>query len=375
MLERKGSVYLTEGYKGCAYGLMVRVPVQAGPFRGSLALRDVVVRQKVCVDPADAHVTATSDPLPTVWHGIPVRIRSVTVSVDRSGFMLNPSDCAQKQVAATLRSPQGASRELASPFRVSGCASLAFKPRLSLRLTGRKQIKTGRHPGVRAVVKQAGVAEAGIERAQVRLPKSLALDPDNAQALCEHADGTKPDLENHCPKGSIVGRARAVSPLLKRPLVGDVYFVKNVRRDPQTGNLIRTLPMIVVALRGEIAVNLQGQSSTTRSGKLVNTFDRVPDAPITQFNLNIRGGDSGILTVTRTRRSKINLCATGRQTAEADIDGHNGRRHDLNIALAKPCAKAKKTVCKTRKQKAGRACKAKAKRAREHAARPTAGRG
>jgi hypothetical protein len=92
----------------------------------------------------------------------------------------------------------------------------------------------------------------------VRLPKSLALDVDNAQALCEFDRGTRPDLENHCPKGSIVGRARAVSPLLNDPLVGDVFFVKNVRIDPDTGNEIRTLPMIVVALRGEIAVNLRG---------------------------------------------------------------------------------------------------------------------
>ena len=179
-------------------------------------------------------------------------------------------------------------------------------------------------------MRQKGVSEAGIEKAVVRLPKSLALDVDNAQALCEFEDGTKPDLENHCPKGSIVGRSRAASPLLNRDLVGNVYFVKNVRRS-STGNLIRTLPMIIVALRGEIAVNLVGESSTTKSGKLVNTFDDVPDAPVSRFNLNIRGGSNGILAVTRTRRSNINLCAKPRShVAEADMDGQNGRRHDFN---------------------------------------------
>jgi hypothetical protein len=365
VLEEKGEVFLTEGYKGGEYGLAVKVRPVAGPFRGAMELSPIVVRQAIHVDRTSAQVTAVSDPFPLIHHGVPLRVREVTVLVNRPGFMLNPSDCTSKQVGATLLSDRGASSNAASPFQAAGCGSLAFEPTLKLALTGRKQTTTGKHPGIKAVVTQKGVPEAGIERAEVRLPKSLALDVNNAQALCEYVDGTKPDLENHCPKGSIVGRARAVSPLLNDPLVGNVYFVKNVRTDPKTGNQIRTLPMIVVALRGEIAVNLKGESDTTKAGKLVNTFNNVPDAPVSQFNLNINGGKTGILAVTRTRRSLINICATGRQVAEADMDGQNGRRHDFDITMARPCAKktrkAKKTACKTAKQKAGKTCKRKAK--------------
>jgi hypothetical protein len=189
--------------------------------------------------------------------------------------------------------------------------------------------------------------EAGIRRVEVRLPKSLALDTDNAQALCEFDDGTKPDLERHCPKGSIVGRAKAVSPLLNRPVRGNVYFVKNVRRGA-SGNLIRTLPMLIFALRGEIAVNVKGTSNVKR-GKLVNTFAAVPDAPISKFNLAIKGGRNGILTVTRTTRSTIDICKAS-QIAEADIDAQNGRRHDRNIKLKTPC-KNPKTNAKRRNAK------------------------
>jgi hypothetical protein len=358
VLEQKGEVFLTEGYKGGEYGLAVKIRPIAGPFRGAMELSPIVVRQAIHVDRKTAQVTAVSDPLPLIHHGVPLRVREVTVLIDRGGFMLNPSDCATKQVAATLTSDQGASAGLANGFQAAGCKSLAFKPKLALRLTGRKQVRTGKHPGIRAVVTQKGVPEAGIEKAEVRLPKSLALDVDNAQALCEYEDGTKPDLENHCPKGSIVGRSRAVSPLLNRPLVGNVYFVKNVRRS-SSGNLIRTLPMIVVALRGEIAVNLVGESNV-KKGKLVNTFDQVPDAPITRFNLNINGGKNGIIAVTRTRRSLINLCASKRQIAEADIDGHNGRRYDRDIRMKTPCAKKSKKS-KAQKRKAAKR-KAAAKR-------------
>ncbi|HEX2161630.1 MAG TPA: hypothetical protein VHF88_07400 [Thermoleophilaceae bacterium] len=341
VLERKGDVYLTEGYKGAPYGLATVVPVEAGPFRGRFALTPVVVRQALHVDRTDASVTAVSDPFPQIWHGIPLRVRRVTISIDRPGFMLNPSDCSPKAVAATIASSEGAAATPAVPFQAIGCGSLRFKPRLGMRLTGKRQRVTGRHPGVRAVVRQRA-GEAGIERAVVRLPKSLALDPDNARALCEFEDGTKPDLERHCPKGSIVGRARAISPLLRRPLVGNVYFVKNVRIDRDTGNEIRTLPMIVVALRGEIAVNLRGESSV-RGKRLVNTFAGVPDAPVSRFNLNIRGGRNGILAVTRTRKARINLCSARRQIAEADMDGHNGRRHDRNVRIKVPCPKRRAT--------------------------------
>ena len=339
-LERKGDVYLTEGYRGAPYGLAVVVPVEAGPFRGDLALSPIIVRQALQVDRRTAEVTAVSDPLPLIHHGIPLRVRQVAVTIDRPGFMLNPSGCSPREIRADFRSAYGATAAAASPFEASDCGRLGFKPRLKLRLTGRKQIRTGKHPGVRAQVTQKGVSEAGIELAKVTLPKSLALDPDNAQALCEFAEGTKPDLENHCPRGSIVGRVRAVSPLLDRPLTGNVYFVKNVRTDPKTGNQIRTLPMIIAALRGEIAVNLYGESATTKSGRLVNTFNNVPDAPITRFNLNLKGGKNGILAVTRTRRAKINLCK-GRQTAATRFHAHNNKNHNPSIKIKTPCNKRK----------------------------------
>ena len=329
-----GKVFLTEGYKGAPYGLSVAVPAKAGPFD----LGVVVVRQAVQVDPVTAQVKAVSDPLPTIWHGIPLRLRSIGVDIDRSGFMRNPTDCSPKRIQVAVTSTTGTQANVAAPFQARACRNLRFGPRLAMRLTGKRQTRTGRHPGVNALVTQKGLAEAGIERAQVRLPKSLALDPDNAQALCEFADGTKPDLESHCPKGSIVGRARAVSPLLNRPLTGNVYFVKNVRRSA-SGNLIRTLPMIVVALRGEIAVNLRGESSTTKGGKLVNTFASVPDAPISRFNLNIKGGSNGILTVTRRQNGAgINLCKS-KHVTEADFDGHNGKRFDRDIRVKTACKK------------------------------------
>lgn len=343
VLEQKGEMFLTEGYKGGAYGLAVKVRPIAGPFRDSMELSPIVVRQAIHVDRRTAQVTAVSDPFPLIHHGVPLRVRRVLVHVDRPSFMLNPSNCGQKAVGAAISSEQGTVANLSNPFKAKECSKLRFRPKLTMRLTGRRQVRTGKHPGIRAQVNQTGIGEAGIRKAVVRLPKSLALDVDNAQALCEFEAGTKPDIENQCPKGSIVGRARATSPLLDRPLAGNVYFVKNVRTDAKTGNLIRTLPMIIVALRGEIAINLRGESNTTKSGKLVNTFNDVPDAPVDRFNLNVKGGKNGILAVTRTRRGMINLCKRPKShVAEAEMDGQNGKVFDRAITMKTPCRRAAK---------------------------------
>lgn len=330
-----GRVYVTGSYKGAPYGLSVVVPAVAGPFD----LGTVVVRSAISVDRTTAQLRVVSDPLPTILEGIPLQVRDVRVDVDKPGFIVAPSSCEAKRVEAQLSSAEGATAAVGSRFQVGDCAALPFRPRLKLRLTGRRQIRTGSHPGVRAQVNQSGIGEAGIRKAVVTLPRSLALDPDNAQDLCEFVDGTKPDLEKHCPKGSIVGRARAKTPLLKDDLVGDVYFVKNVERHPKTGALIRKLPMIVVALRGEIAINLVGKSSTAKDGRLVNTFGSVPDAPISQFNLNVDGGGSGILAVTRTRKGRISLCAKPKShVAAAAIDGQNGKIRDFTTRVKTPCA-------------------------------------
>jgi hypothetical protein len=336
VLEEKGEVFLTEGYKGGAYGLMVKVRAIAGPFRGDMELSPIVVRQAIHVDRDDASVTAVSDPFPLIHHGIPLRVRSITVNVDRPGFMVNPSDCSPKQIAADLLSAEGASARAVTPFQVARCGELPLRPRLSLRLTGRKQVKDGKHPGLRAVLTQ-GPGEANLRSVVTRLPLSLALDPERAQSddMCEFEDGRRAE----CPARSIIGRARAFSPLLNRPLEGPVYFVKNVRVHPRTGYQIRTLPTLLLKLSGEIALNVRATTSVER-GKLVTTFPAIPDAAVERFELNLEGGRDGILAVTNT-----NLCRrpSGHST-EVDFDGQNGRRHDRNVRMTTPCPKKKKEV-------------------------------
>lgn len=342
------------GMRKIGYGVAIEVPAVAGPFdlgrvvvRGAIYANPSTVDLKVVSDKLPRILTVRSGPAPDAVDGVVLNARDVRVDVDRTSFVRNPTSCREQQFGADIQAQDGTTVSRSTRFQVAECAALRFKPRLGLRLTGKRQMRSERHPGIRAVFRLAG-DHAGVKRVKAVLPGTLALDSDNARDLCEFVDGTKPDLENHCPAGSIVGRARAFSPLLKQPLVGNVYFVKNVRIDPDTGNPIRTLPMIVVALRGEIAVNLKGESSTSGDGRLVNTFATVPDAPVSRFNLNIKGGKNGIILVTETRRGTINICKAGKQIAEVDTDAQSGKRRDFNVRVKTPCKKPKRKKSRRR---------------------------
>jgi hypothetical protein len=334
---RDQPVSLTGPYKGAPYGLAIAAHAVAGPFD----LGTVVVRQALNIDPDDAHVTVVSDPLPTIRDGVPLRVRRINVTVDRPGFMRSPTSCASKAIGASVGSLGGQTVNLSSPFAVDGCAKLPFAPKLAMKLTGSKETKVGGHPGIEALVTQRP-GEAAIKSAEVTLPLSLALDPDHAASenLCEYTDG----LADRCPQKSVIGTATAISPLLKAPLTGKVFFVKGVRTDPKSGRQIRTLPTLLLELRGEVSLNLRASSSVPDNKHLVSTFSMIPDAPISSFALKLDSGKNGILVVT----DGANVCAETEKPFLSAV-AQNGKRIDSAMSLTPDCplAVASKTFTAT----------------------------
>ena len=319
-----GPVYLTGPYKGAPFGMVAVIRAIAGPYD----LGTVVVRESIFVDPEDAHLTVISDSLPTILEGVPIRLRTIDVAIDRKDFVYNPTSCGSKEVEGTLHSTTGtAARRLAS-FQLAGCEKLGFTPKMSMQLIGPRQMGIRKHPGLKTRVTQPR-RQANIATARVKLPLSLALDPGNARAIC----GFEASLRADCPANSRIGNAKAVSPALNRPLTGPVYFVQGIRIDPKTGARIRTLPSLLAKLHGEIRVNVRGTTAVEKR-KLVSTFERVPDAPVTDFELTLRGGRGGILIVTGRR----GLCGR-RQVTLAELSGHNAKRISSRVNMVKPCKK------------------------------------
>ena len=322
-----GKVYLTGPFDGAPFGLVEIVPAVAGP----LDLGVVVVRQALNIDPTDAHVTVTSQPLPTILDGVPLRLRRVDVDLNRAGFTVNPTSCNPMSINAAFTSTNGATANDSTRFQAAGCSSLAFTPKLKLGLSGKGKTKSGDHPTLTANLTQKA-GQANIKSAKVTLPLSLALDPNNSRHVCAFA--TAQAVHGGavgCPSSTIVGKATAKTSLLSSPLSGKIYLVQGIRTNAQ-GQQIKTLPSLLLPLRGAVALDLRAQTSVSK-GKLVTTFPTVPDIPVSSFKLTINGGKKGLLVITGRGRS---ICGKAQKSA-ATLNAQSGKQEKSSIKMATPC--------------------------------------
>jgi hypothetical protein len=316
-LHVPGKVYLAGPYKGAPLSAVVISPAVAGPFD----LGDVVIRSPLFVDPETTQITVKSDPIPTVLRGIPLKIRSVAISIDRSDFSLNPTNCEARSISATIGSSDGAKATPSNRFQVGSCSSLKFKPKLQISLRGATK-RTG-HPALKAVLTYPkGGAYANIARAQVNLPHSEFIEQNNLNKTC-----TRPVLlEQKCPAKSIYGRAKAWTPLLEQPLQGPVYLV---------GGFGYKLPALVAELDGQIRVLLKGKVDSGPNKGIRNTFEAVPDAPVEKFILEMKGGPKYSLLI-----NSENLCKRP-QRAIARFTAQNGAVLETKPMITNDCRSKK----------------------------------
>jgi hypothetical protein len=320
-----GTIYLAGPYLGAPFSTVVITPGVAGPFD----LGNVVVRLPLRIDLFSAQASVdgqSASPLPRILKGIPVRLRDVQINIDRPGFTLNPTSCEPKQIQASVAG-QGPSltqsaetlAALAARYQASGCRSLKFKPQMKLSLKG--PTKRSGHPALRAeVTYPKGGGYANIARAQVGLPHAEFLDQGNLDKVCNQANLRAAT----CPKRAIYGHAKAWTPLLDKPLEGPVYIGVGF------GN---PLPDLVVDLNGEARFILHGRVDTTKQDGLRNTFEFVPDTPVSKFVLNLKGGKKyGLL------ENSENICAKPLRVS-ARFTAQNGKVAQLNPRIKVDCKK------------------------------------
>lgn len=309
-----GKLYLAGPYNGSAISLVAITAAKAGPFD----LGTVVIRNAFRIDPETGEVfldATGSDPIPHIIKGVPVHARDIRAYTDRPEFVLNPSSCKRTSTASTLLgsgldfSSEADDRPVtvSTPFQAADCAALPFKPRLALKLKG--GTRRGAHPALKAVLRMNGFGEAGVRRTQVTLPSSEFIENAHFDTICtrvQFKQGIHPGEK--CPAGSIYGKATVTTPLLSEPLAGPVFLRSSEHQ----------LPDVVAAVHnGEIDVTLVGRVDSVK-GRLRNTFEATPDAPVSSAVISLFGGKKGLFV------NSTNLCK-GTRRAEADFTGHNGK--------------------------------------------------
>ncbi len=323
-LQESGRIYLTGPYNGGPFGESVVIPAVAGPFN----LGDVVVRGSIRIDPNTAQASIVSNPFPTVVDGVAVRVRTVNVEVNRPAFTFNPTDCDSQAVTATVSAAQGGSAAVSSPFAVTGCATLPFKPSFTASTRG----KTSRIDGASLVVKVAQKpGEANIHLVHLAFPKVLPARLSTLRGACTEAQfAANP---SGCPAGSVIGTGTAVTPVLSAPLSGPAYLVSH-------GGA--AYPDVVFVLQGDgVTIDLTGVTDI-KKGIAYSTFETVPDAPVTSFEARLPEGPHAVFGANLPAKAKGSFC--GRTlTIPITIDGQNG-------AVVKQSTKLKVTSCPKKKK-------------------------
>jgi hypothetical protein len=319
-----GKIYLGGAYHGDPLSVVAVVPAVAGPFDAG----DVVTRIALTLNPDTAEVEvdgASSDPIPHILKGIPVKVRDLRVYVDRNDFILNPTSCDPSSAKATLFGSylnvfdpaDDKPVDLSTRYQAANCLNLGFKPKLSLQLKG--GTRRGAHPALHAVV-NANPSDANFGSAVVTLPKSAFLDQSHIRTICTRVQFAA----KACPPGSVYGHARAITPLLEEPVEGPVYLRSSNHK----------LPDLVAALHGLVDVNVIGRIDSFKGG-IRSSFETIPDAPVSKFTLDMQGGKKGLVVNSR------NLCAA-KNKADAKFVGQNGVAYDFKPVVQPSCGGKRK---------------------------------
>jgi len=321
----EGKVFLSGPYHGAPLSLAVVTPATAGPYD----LGTVVVRVALFVDPETAQIRAVSDPIPHVFGGALLSIRSVDLKMDRPDFTLNPTSCEPFSTSGALLGGGGDPSDpgafsafgVSAPFQASDCEALDFKPKLFTKLIGnRKKMRRNGHPAFQAVL-VARPGDANIKRTSLTLPRSEFLDQGHIGTVC-----TRVQLAAAaCPARSIYGYAWAQSPLLDDEVKGPVYLVSSDHE----------LPDLLADLKGQVDVRLRGVIDSKKR-RMRTTFASVPDVPVSKFVLRMKGGKKGLLVNSR------NLCGHPNRSF-LNFKAQNGKQLKVKkLPLRTPACKAKK---------------------------------
>jgi len=305
-----GPVYLTGPYAGAPYGLSIAVPAVAGPFN----LGTIVTRATINVNQSTARVTVASV-LPTIWKGIPLRIQKISVAVEKSGYLLNPTNCSAEATETTLTSTFGATDTLSSPFQVSNCSALKFKPTFAAKAGGKTSKAGG--AGIETTINQPG-GEANIASVLVQLPRQLPSRLTTLQKSCPEATAAVSIYD--CPPGSKVGGVRANTPLLPTKMTGSAYLVSH------GGEAFPDLDLVLEA--DGVRVILVGHTKITK-GITTTYFQTLPDVPVTSITVNLPTGPNSALA------GNGNLC-DAHLVMPTKITAQNGKVTNQNTVMTTP---------------------------------------
>jgi hypothetical protein len=307
-----GRIYFAGPFQGAPFSLVAITPALAGPYDYGT----VVVRVALHIDEHDAHVLADSETVPSIIGGVPLRLRSIQVNIDKPNFMINPTNCSAFQIASQGIGDQGTVADFSSPFNAVNCETLPFAPKMAIKqLGGRKATRRSQDPSLQFEL-STRPGDANIKSVAVTLPTAFEIDQRHLGNLCSRAELAA----TRCAGRQPIGTVSTETPLLEAPLSGPAYAVSGFGK----------LPHLAFILAGQVTLVPEAMSSSVKGGHLKTVVPTVPDAPIGHFRLTLLGGKHGYLTNTR------GLCSAPAVTT-VEYTAQNGKSLTRRVRAKTAC--------------------------------------
>ena len=230
LAQTPGKVYLAGPYNGAPFSIVSITSAKVGPFD----LGTVVIRFALNINPVTAQVEVVGDgseAIPQIIKGIVVHVREIRVYMNRPNFIINPTNCSPMSITDTIdgagADPNNPADQtpvtVNTPFQAADCSSLNFEPKLTVTTSGKTSKADGASLTAKLTIPGGLGTQANIRKVKVDLPKQLPSRLTTLQKACTAAQfNTNPA---GCPAASVIGYAKANTPILPVPLEGPAYFV------------------------------------------------------------------------------------------------------------------------------------------------------
>jgi hypothetical protein len=252
--------------------------------------------------------------VPTIFKGIPLRLKAINMAITRQGFLVNPTNCGALFTNTLLTSSFGATQGLSTPFQATGCSSLVFKPSFKVSTNAKATRKNG--PPLFVKIGYPAGLQSAIKSVFVQLPKQLPSRNSTLKEACSSAVFNVSPW--NCPAKSRVGGATVFTPVLPAKLTGPAFFVSH------GGAGFPDLDLVMVG--NGVQIILVGNTNISK-GITTTNFASTPDVPVTKFEMNLSNGPNSALG------SIGNLCKPS-LVMPTTITGQNGKVIKQNTKIS-----------------------------------------
>ncbi|HEY4097246.1 MAG TPA: hypothetical protein VGM33_17115 [Baekduia sp.] len=309
----KGNVYLGTGTSTAIARLWLDIPVKVGPIDlGTFTLANTLTLGKT---DGRVHVAAA---LPDAFKGFPLGLRHLQMTIDKKGFMMNPSGCDARTFDVTMTGADGTVGSGSGPFQATACDRLKFRPKVSTSIEDPSIKAPGSQPPFTTDITKPAT-DAALKDVTLLVTGGLLPNP---AALASGICSSGQLAADACPPNARLGTATATSPLLKDKLTGPVYLSDVGAPAPEEPGV--ELPYLSTVLKAPgVSIRLDGQLRLSpEGGRLEVHFTNLPDVPLSEFRLDVAGakpGKPGPFT------AAADLCATEYAPSDATLKGQSGQ--------------------------------------------------